>query len=158
MSIRFGSNRCSKSLEYQRIVVGVPDHIADDSSVIQIQDGTEIYLLYFNSDVVFEFCDISQPFLVGLVCLELPFQQVVCQIIWILALPGTSVVTVFNRGFNPAASADPKHPLVIHMSVVSPIQFIFKPAVPHLGVLFMDILNQIRNAFVLRSSGGQFTC
>ena len=34
MRIRFGSNRCPKSIEHQRIVIGVPDHIADNSPVI----------------------------------------------------------------------------------------------------------------------------
>ena len=68
MCIRFSNNRCPKSIKYQRIVIGVPDHIADNPSVIQIQDSTEIYLLYFNANVVFEFSNISQPFLVGLVC------------------------------------------------------------------------------------------
>ena len=97
MRIWFGSNRCPKSVEYQRIVVGIPDYIADDPSVIQIQDGAEIYLLYFNPDIVLEFRNISQPLLVGLVCLEFPVQQIIRQIIRILALPCTSMVVVFNR-------------------------------------------------------------
>jgi hypothetical protein len=40
------------------------------------------------------------------------------------------------------------------MSIVAPIQFIFKPAVSHLRMFFVDILNQISNAFVLCSPGG----
>ena len=81
MRIRFSSNRCPKSIEHKRIVVGVPDHIADNSPVIQIQDGTEIYLLCLNTYVVLKFSNIGQPFLVGLVCLEFSVQQVVCQVI-----------------------------------------------------------------------------
>jgi hypothetical protein len=68
------------------------------------------------------------------------------------------MVAVLNGGFNPAAPADPKHPLVINMGFVAPIQFIFKPAVSHLRMFFVDILNQISNAFVLNSPGGQLTC
>ena len=68
------------------------------------------------------------------------------------------MVAVFNRGLNSAASADSEHPLVIHMSIVVTIQFIFKPAVSHLRMFFVDILNQISNAFVLNSPGGQLTC
>jgi hypothetical protein len=64
------------------------------------------------------------------------------------------MVAVLNCGFNPALPADPKHPLVIYMSIVVPIQFIFKPAVSHLRMFFVDILNQISNAFVLSSPGG----
>jgi len=40
------------------------------------------------------------------------------------------------------------------MSIVVPIQFIFKPAVSHLRMFFVDILNQISNAFVFSSSWG----
>ena len=141
MRVRIRRNRCSEGIKHQRIVIGIPNHVADDPSVIQIQDGTEIYLLYFNTDVVFEFGNIGQPFLVGLVCLEFPVQQIVCQVIWIFALPSATMVAVLNRGLNPAAPADPQHPFVIHMSVVVPIQFILKPAVAHLWMLFMNILN-----------------
>ena len=68
------------------------------------------------------------------------------------------MVAVLNGGFNPATPADPKHPLVINMGFVAPIQFIFKPAVSHLRMFFVDILNQISKAFVLNSPGGQLTC
>ena len=131
MCIRFSNNRCLKSIKYQRIVIGVPDHIADNPSVIQIQDNAEIDFLDLNANVVLEFSNISQPFLVGLVCLEFPVQQIICQIIRISTLPGSAVVAVLNRGLNPAAPADPKHPLVIHMGVVVPIQFILESAVSH---------------------------
>ena len=67
------------------------------------------------------------------------------------------MVAVLNGGFNPAAPADPKYPLVIYMSIMVPIQFIFKPAVSHLRMLFVDVF-QISNALILSSSGGQFTC
>jgi hypothetical protein len=64
------------------------------------------------------------------------------------------VVAVLNRGLNPAAPADPKHPLVIHMGVVVPIQFILESAVSHLRMFFMNILNQISNALILSYPGG----
>ncbi len=40
--IRIGGKRCAECIKHQRIVAAIPDHIADNSSVIQIQDGTEI--------------------------------------------------------------------------------------------------------------------
>jgi len=157
MRIRIRSYRCPECVKHQRIVVGIPNHITDNPSVIQIQDGTEIYFLYLNANVILEFSNIGQPFLVGSICLEFPVQQIIRQVIWIFALPGTAVVVVFNRGFNPAAPADPKHPLVIHMSIVASIQFILEPAVSHLRMFFVYIFNQISNAFILSGSGGQFT-
>ena len=66
------------------------------------------------------------------------------------------MVVVLNGGFNPAAPADPKHPLVIHMGVMAPIQFILESAISHLRMFFVDIFNQISNAFILGGPGGQF--
>jgi hypothetical protein len=40
------------------------------------------------------------------------------------------------------------------VGIMVPIQFIFEPAVSHLRMLLMNILNQISNAFVFSSSGG----
>ena len=74
-------------------------------------------------------------------CFKFAIQQIVRQVIWIFALPGTSMVVVLNGGFNPAAPANPKHPFVIKMSIVVTIQFIFEPAVSHLRMLFMNVFN-----------------
>ena len=62
MRIRVRGNCCPECVKHQRIVIGIPDHIADNSSVIQIQNGTEIYLLYLNANVVLEFSNINTDF------------------------------------------------------------------------------------------------
>ena len=72
MRVRVCGNRCPEGIKYQWIVVGIPDHIADDPSVIQIQDGAEIDFLDFHANIVLEFSNISQPFLVRFVCFEFP--------------------------------------------------------------------------------------
>ena len=74
MCIGICFNRCSECVKHQRIVIVIPDYIADNPSVIQIQDGTEIYLLYLNANVVLEFSNICEPFLVGFICFEFPIQ------------------------------------------------------------------------------------
>jgi hypothetical protein len=51
------------------------------------------------------------------------------------------VAAVFNGGLNPATPANPKHPFVIYMGIVAPIQFVFEPTVSHFRILFVDILN-----------------
>ena len=70
--IRVCGNCCPKCVKHQRIVIGITNHIADNPSVIQIQDSTEIYLLYLNANIVLEFSNIGQPFLVGFICFEVP--------------------------------------------------------------------------------------
>ena len=156
--VRICGNRCPKCIKYQWIVIGIPNHITDDPSVIQIQDSAEIDFLDLHTNIVLKFSNISQPFLVRFVCPELAIQQIVRQVIWVFALPGATMVAVLNCGFNPAVPADPEHPFVIHMSIVVPIQFILESAVSHLRMFFVDILNQISNTFILCSSGGQFAC
>ena len=152
--IRIGGNCFLERIKHQRIVVCISDHIAYNPSVIQIQDSAEIYLFHFNAYIILEFSNISQPFLVRFVCVEFPVQQIISQIIRILTFLGTSMAFVLNSGFNPAAPADSKHPFVIHMGIVVPIQFILESAVSHLRMFFMNILNQISNALILSYPGG----
>lgn len=153
MRVRLRGNCCPERIKYQRIVIGIPDDITYDPSVIQIQDSTEIDFFHFNTCIVFEFCNIGQPFLVGLVGFKFPVQQIICQIIGIFVLPGAAMVTVLNCGLNPAAPADPEHPLVIHMGIVAPIQLILESAVSHLRMLLMDVFNKIRNTLILSGPG-----
>ena len=75
VSIRVCRDCCPECVKHQRIVIGISDHIADNSSVIQIQDGTEIYLLYLNANIVLEFRNIGQPFRLGLSALNSRFSR-----------------------------------------------------------------------------------
>jgi hypothetical protein len=68
------------------------------------------------------------------------------------------MAVVLNSGFNPAAPADSKHPFVIHMGIVVPIQFILETSVSHFRMLLVNALNQISNAFILSSPGRQLAC
>ena len=56
----------------------------DDPTVIQIQNGTQVYFMDLGAGVILELCHIRQPFLVRSVRMEVPVQVVsgdMCRII-----------------------------------------------------------------------------
>ena len=61
------------------------DLISHDPPVIQVQDCTQIYLMYFHAYIVLKFCDIRQPLLVRGVRMEIPVQIVLRYVGWIAA-------------------------------------------------------------------------
>ena len=50
-----------KGLKDQGIIVTVTDHKGNNTTVIEIQDGTEIDLVYLDAFIPFELCYIGQP-------------------------------------------------------------------------------------------------
>ena len=64
MSVRVGFNGSVKGLENQRVVIPVSYDVRDNTTIIEIEDGTEIYLVYLNTLVPFELCHIGKPFLI----------------------------------------------------------------------------------------------
>ena len=70
--VLYGSVKC---LEYQRIVIVITRDIRNDAAVIEVEYSTEIYLVYFNSFIPFEFGYIGEPLLIGLFRIELRFKR-----------------------------------------------------------------------------------
>ena len=65
--------------------------------VIKIQDGTQVYLMDFNANVILEFCYISKPFLVGGAGMKVPVQIVLCDMCRIIVVPCTTLRLPLNR-------------------------------------------------------------
>ena len=78
------------------IIVPFAENIGHDTPVTEIQDGTQIELMYLNAIIPFELRHIGQPFLIRFLCMELAVQEVGDEIPWILSLSGTAVVIVFH--------------------------------------------------------------
>ena len=96
MSIRVGLNSLVKGFVDERIVIAITDHIGHDTPVAEVKDGTKIDLVYRNSLIPLELSHISQPFLVGLFCMELAVQKVLRNILGVLGLPSASTVSVLD--------------------------------------------------------------
>jgi len=97
MCLRVGCDCPVQSREYQRIVVAITDYISDDAPVTEVKNSAEIDLVYLNTFIPSEFCDIRKPLFVGLVRIELAVEQVFCDVLRILCLPGTAMITVLDR-------------------------------------------------------------
>ena len=101
-----------------------------------------------NPDVILEFRDICQPFLVWCFRSKLSVQDILRDKLRIGSLPGAPVVTILNRGFDPFLPADPKHPFVISLDPMVTLQIIPYPSITLIRTFPVDLLNLISNPFV----------
>ena len=58
------------------IVIAVPDLVCYDTSIIKVENRTQIQLLDDWTDIVFELRYISQPLLIRLICVEISVQDI----------------------------------------------------------------------------------
>ena len=100
MCVRICFYSLIKGLEHKRIVVAVTYDIGNNSPVTKIQNRTQVDFMNFNSFIPFEFRNIGKPLFVGMLCVKLTVQTVLCYILRILGLPGTSMVVVLNCRFH----------------------------------------------------------
>ena len=54
-----------KGFEYKRVIVAFTNDIGHNTPIIEIQNGTEIDFMYFNTFIPFELGYIGQPFSFG---------------------------------------------------------------------------------------------
>ena len=94
MRTRVFLQRFVKGLEYQGIIVPVTKYIGNDSAVTQVKDCTQVNLVYCNPFIPFEFCNICEPFLVEIICMEITIYDVFCKELGILGMARTAIVGV----------------------------------------------------------------
>lgn len=97
MCIWVALNGLVKGLEHKRIVIVLTQRIRHNTPVIEVQNSTQIELMYLNALVQFEFRHISELLLIGLISVKLAAQQVFSKILRIFGLPGTNVVMDADR-------------------------------------------------------------
>ena len=148
MCVRIGLNRLVEGFENQRIVVALTKHIEHDAPVTEIQNGTQIELVYLSSLIPLEFCYIGKPLLVGLCSIELPVQKILGKILRILRLPGASTVIVFHGRSYISGSADAEYSLVIDMNAMVMAQVVIEPPVAFIWAFFMNLFYFVRKAFI----------
>lgn len=81
--VRIVSHGFVEGLVYQSAVICIPNDCRNDSTVIQVQDSTEIDLMYHWTNIILELGHIRQPFLIGPVCMELAVQNVFRRMLWV---------------------------------------------------------------------------
>ena len=148
MSVRLQFHSGIKGVHDQRIVIMVSDHVGYNSAVIEIQDGTQIYLVNLDPDVILELRHIGEPFFVWCVSMKIPVKIVPCDVCRIVAAFGTALRFPFDRRLDLFLSADPQDPFIIDINFVVPVQLIPNSAVSHIRMLFMDGSYFFRNLLV----------
>lgn len=135
MCIGIGNYSSVKCVEYQWIVIAVTDDESYDSAVIKVENGTEVNFVLFNSFIPFELGNICKPFLIRLFCMKFTVKNIFCNVLRIVRLPCTTVVSVLDGGFNPFNPADTEDSLVTYVDVMkslkviadTPISFVWAP-------------------------------
>jgi len=87
---------------------------------------------------------------------ELAVQKVFCCILWILRLPGTAVAGILDGRFDILGPADSQHSLVIDMYVLIMVQLVVDPAVAHIRVLCVDLLDFLCQRLILCCPAAEF--
>ena len=146
-----------KCVVYQRVVIAAPDHIRDDASVIEIKNGAEIDLMFLSVLVLFKLCNVRKPFSVRLVCMEIPVENILRQILRIFGISGTAVVCILDGGLYVTTAADSQGTFVADSNIVVFLQIIPNAAVTLVWTVRMDLFGEIRYAFVFFLSLGQIS-
>ena len=142
-------NSRTECIEDQGIVITVPDLESHDAPIIQIKDSTEIHLVDDWPFIPLEFRNVCQPFFVRPVCLEIPIQFVLGNILRICSMPSTTVVGILDGGFDPFRPADSEHALVADLYLMVFLKIISYTPVSFVRIVVMNLFSKLRNSFVL---------
>ena len=76
MRIRLQMNSFVEGIHHQRIIIMVADLKGNDPAVIQIQNGTQIYFMDLDADLILKLCHIGQPFFIWRNRMKVPVQVI----------------------------------------------------------------------------------
>ena len=157
MGAGIGFHSPVKGPENQRIVIPVTYDIGDNTTVIEVEDGTEKDLVHLNALIPSKLRDIGRPFLIWLVRMEVAAKNILSYILRILCPPRAAVVTVLDGGLDALGPADTENALVIHVNMFIVPKVVIDAAVAFIRVLHVDLLDLLCDLLVLQRSGTQFT-
>ena len=118
MSAGIGLYSTVKGFENQRIIIPVTHYIGNNTTVIEVENGTKIDLVYLNALVPLELCYIGKPFLIWLVRMEVAVKKILRYILRILCPPRAAVVIVLDGGLDAFDPTEAKNALVVHMDML----------------------------------------
>lgn len=129
MGLRVCLNSFVKGFVNEWIIIVLTQYIGHDTSVTEIQNGTQIEFMYLNALVPFEFCHIGKLFLIRFLRIELAVQQIFSKILRVLCPSGAAMVIVLYSGAYISGPADAQHSLVIDIDTMVMTQIIIQPPV-----------------------------
>ena len=157
MGIRISFHCLIKCLVDEGIVITLTQRIGHDTPVTEIQNGTQIELMYLKALIPFELRYIGQPFLIRLCGVKLAIQKVFSNILRVLSLPGAAMAIIFHSRSYVPGTADAQYPLVIYMDTMVMTQIIIESSVTFIWAFLVDLFDLVRKAFILRRSPAQFS-
>lgn len=157
VSVRIGLNSLVKGFIDKRVVVALTEHIGHDTPVAKVKDGTQIELVYGRALVPFELGHVGQPFLIGLVCIKLAVQNILCNVLGILGPPGTTVAGILDGGFDVPGPTDTQHTLIVDMDAIVVAEIIVEPSIAFIRTFCMDFFHDLGQMLVLLSPAAQFS-
>ena len=93
MCIRMGFNCSLECVKHNRVVVVVTNNIRNDTSVVQVKDGTQIDFVNHYALVPFELYDIGKPLHIRSWRMEITTEYILCHILRI----GCIIRTVLGK-------------------------------------------------------------
>lgn len=105
--------------------------------------------MYIHALIPLELCHICEPFLIGLIRMELAIQQVFGYVLRIAGTPGTTVTGILDCGPDILCRAYTKHALVIDMNAIVVFQIITDASVSLIRGLVVNALNEPRKLLIL---------
>ena len=144
-------------IEHQGIVIAVTNHIRDNPAVIQVENRAQVELVDFNTLIPLEFCYICKPLGIGLGCIKIPVQDVLCQVLWISSVACTAVATVLNSGLDALYSANAQYSFVVHMNTVIVFQVVPDAPVAFIWAFCVDLLDLLCKLLVVSTTFAQLS-
>lgn len=144
MGVRISFNRFVKGFIHKWVVIMLAQYIGHDTPVTEIQDRTQIELVYHNPLIPFKLGYISKPLLIWPICIELAVQEIFGNVLRVLGPSGAATVIVFHSRAYISGPADSQYPLVIDMDTIVVAQVIIESPVAFIWAFPMDLFNFIR--------------
>ena len=141
VSIRIFQNSLIQRVENEFVVVSVTNNVADDSSVTQIKNRTQIEFVDDWTFIPLKLCYIGQPLFVGMPRPKFPVQKILCCHLWVRSIFGTARLSEFYGRLDMKHPAEMQDTFVAGSDIVVLFQIIPDAAMTFVRMLLINLLN-----------------
>ena len=141
MCIWIFQNSFIESIENQLVAVSVTNNAADNSSVTQIKNRTQIELVDDQAFIPLELCHIRQPLFVWTTCPEFSVQKILRCYLRVRSISGTTLLSEFYGRLDMKRPAEIQNTLVAGSDIVVLLQIITDAAMSFVWMFLINLLN-----------------
>ena len=139
--IRIFQNSLIQRIENEFVVVSVPNNVADDSSVTQIKNRTQIEFVDDWTFIPLKLCYIGQPLFVGMPRPKFPVQKILYCHLRVRSISGTALLSEFYGGLDMKYPAEMQNSLIAGQNIVVLFQIIPDAAMSFVRMFLINLLN-----------------